>query len=334
MTSSSSVNTPNTKAAAVSVSVSSSSNSSSSPSTSTKENNGESAKKRRLQRLFFWTVAVLVVFGFLQKIYYKHFSDSFKSEYSYDKKSGGKVLVNKRPERHYKDNYKMNGITGEVINLRTKKEKTDGILEGYLTLIDIQVHSLVGTSTGTDSNKYTVDGIFCKIDWKYQQTNPSIVSMFRDLKAKSIMCESTTVRVNLYNIVQATKKYDSESNHGTVSVIDIPNGVVFHETRCGSTLFANLLASFVTPQKTNTKTNNGGNGNGNSRVYSESPPPVTALKACAGLSNKSCNPDIQKQLIRDVFYMMGRSRTIDKHKNTPYHVFYKIQSIGVMSIDK
>ena len=330
MTSSLSVNTPNTNA--VSASVSSSSNSSSSPSTSTKENNGESAKKRRLQRFFFWTVAVLVVFGFLQKIYYKHFSDSFKSEYSYDKREG-KVLVNKRPERHYKDNYKMNGITGEVINLRTKKEKTDAILEGYLTLIDIQVQSLVGT-TGTDSNKYTVYGIFCKIDWKYQQTNPSIVSMFRDLKAKSIMCESTTVRVNLYNIVQATKKYDSESNHGTVSVIDTPNGVVFHETRCGSTLFANLLASFVTPQKTNTKTNNGGNGNGNSRVYSESPPPVTALKACAGLSNKSCNPDIQKQLIRDVFYMMGRSRTIDKHKNTPYHVFYKIQSIGVMSIDK
>ena len=324
----SSVNTPNTKAAAVSVSVSSSSNSSSS-STSTKENNGESAKKRRLQRLFFWTVAVLVVFGFLQKIYYKHFSDSFKSDYSYDKKEG-KVLVNKRPERHYKDNYKMDGMTGEVINLRTKKEMNDAILEGYLTLIDIQVLSLVGTST--DSNKYKVYGIFCKIDWKYQQNNPSIVSMFRDLKSKSIMCESTTVRVNLYNIVKATKKYDSESNHGTVSVIDTPNGVVFHETRCGSTLFANLLASFITPQ---TKTNNGGsNGNGNSRVYSESPPPVTALKACAGLSNKSCNPDIQKQLIRDVFYMMGRSRTIDKHKNTPYHVFYKIQSIGVMSIDK
>ena len=36
------------------------------------------------------------------------------------------------------------------------------------------------------------------------------------------------------------------------------------------------------------------------------------------------------QLIKDVFYLMGRTLRVDR----PQHVFYKIQSIGTMDIDK
>jgi hypothetical protein len=330
---SSSVTTPNIAAVA----------SVSSPSSlsTTKENNGESAKKRRLKRIFLWTATAIIVYAIIQKIYYKHFADQLfttNNNYSYNEKFD-KVLINKRPERHYKDNYIMDG-KGEVINLKTKKERTDAILEGYLTLVDISIRSLAGSSN--NNNKYIASGIFCKIDWINQQNNVSTVAMFRDLKTKSIMCDATTISVDLYDIVNAAKKYDIESNniHGSsavsgsgsgVSVISKPNGIIFHETRCGSTLFANILASI----------------NINSRVYSESPPPVTALKACGDTTTTSssksnnCNPEIHKQLIRDVFYMMGRSRITNNNENNskdqnlyPHHAFYKIQSIGVMSIDK
>jgi hypothetical protein len=106
---------------------------------------------------------------------------------------------------------------------------------------------------------------------------------------------------------------NSNNNHNS-GVGFPPTGVVFHETRCGSTLFANILAGLAP---------------GRSRVYSESPPPVKALQAC-GSNYQYCDEDLHKALIRDVFYIMGRRPLSEE----PNYSFFKIQSIGTMSIDK
>jgi len=199
-----------------------------------------------------------------------------------------------------------------------------------------------------------VRATFCEIDWDLQTANPSTVAMFRDLQAQSSRClETQTVVLDLYDLVQAAKKYDgyhddtqssgnnnSNSNNNKDKDNEVyPTGVVFHETRCGSTLVANLLAGSATE--------------GRSRVYSESPPPIAALKACSNDGDKSCDPDLHKALIRDVFYMMGRRKRTSESENQNQNenekntnnagssnteernrVFYKIQSIGVMAIDK
>jgi hypothetical protein len=90
-----------------------------------------------------------------------------------------------------------------------------------------------------------------------------------------------------------------------------PTGFVFHESRCGSTLAANSLAA-MDPAK--------------HRVYSESSPGITALKAC-GQHGSDCPPGRAAQLIQDVLYLMGRTNDVQER-----HLFLKIQSIGAKSI--
>jgi len=77
-----------------------------------------------------------------------------------------------------------------------------------------------------------------------------------------------------------------------------PSGFVFHESRVGSTLTANLLAS-----------------DPYNMVFSESDPPATILLHCDKCSRKK-----QIQLFRDVVYVMGASPI---HKR----YFFKFQSI-------
>lgn len=193
-----------------------------------------------------------------------------------------------------------------------------------MTLIDIHV-SDTSLQGGTGSKTYSdVVATFCHIDWELQQKNPSTVPMFKDLKGQSKMCDGTIVTVDLLEATEKAKAYDAKFGVDAVSAkkkgkkdtmlpIPEPTGVIFHETRCGSTLTANLLASFD-PE--------------HSRVYSESPPPVTALRACD--KGIPCDPQKHTKLIQDVFYLMGRTSRIDR----PQYVFYKIQSIGAMAIDK
>ena len=142
--------------------------------------------------------------------------------------------------------------------------------------------------------------------------------------AKSNFCAKTkTVVADFYDLVQQAKAYDgfvegskSGSNHN--GGVFPPNGVVFHETRCGSTLFANLMAGFAP---------------GLSRVYSESPPPPRVLGACSNGYGDYCDQDLHDQLIRDVFYMMGR-RPPPKQNEESNYLFFKLQSTNAMNIEK
>jgi hypothetical protein len=274
---------------------------------STKENTGQSAKKRQRRKLIIAAILFVVIYGICWLIYEIHWSGYFLPDIEIDPITG-QSKVRRRPERQY-----------SKVNPEQKATTYDAILEGYLTLIDVDIpyDGLQGMG-----EQYEAKATFCNIDWRLQKKNPSNVPMFRDLQAQSKLCKSTTTVVDLFDVVESAKTYDSsfavgsksgtkKKDDGSIQSVQ-PSGVVFHETRCGSTLFANLMAAFSPDH---------------SRVYSESPPPVAALKAC---DLQPCNPHLHRMLIRDVFYMMGRIKSTEE----PQYVFYKIQSIGSMNIDK
>lgn len=147
------------------------------------------------------------------------------------------------------------------------------------------------------------------------------------------MCAVTRYTSDLYEIVQESRQFDTQLRNSTyrkqlrkrdqtkhlrqyepfpIERSIPPTMLVFHESRCGSTLISNLLASF-SPES--------------SKVYSEAPAPFKALQACE--FSETCNPDAQRKLIDDVFYMMGRTH----RRNPEQYVFYKMQSKATRYIE-
>lgn len=202
-------------------------------------------------------------------------------------------------------------------------------MEGHLTLINIKfpntdLFAHVNEEDGTTQMYSGITATFCHISWDLQDDNPSKVPMFQDLQRASFLCPGTRFTADLWEITRQAERYDAR-NHtfaattpGAAQMAVPPTAVIFHESRCGSTLMSNALAAFV-PHHT--------------RVYSEAAPPVAALQACEATTTSSrgggqCDPDSHVKLIQDVFYMMGRVT----RPSLPQYVFYKIQSVGVQSI--
>jgi hypothetical protein len=104
-----------------------------------------------------------------------------------------------------------------------------------------------------------------------------------------------------------SKQNNVDINDGNTSHTLDPTGFVFHESRCGSTLVANSLAAMNPTQH---------------RVYSESSPPIEALRAC-GFEGEDCPEGRAVELLRDVIYVMGRTDRVEEKA-----LFFKIQSIG------
>ena len=132
--------------------------------------------------------------------------------------------------------------------------------------------------------------------------------MFRDLVSHSPSCDDPFA-MDLSEILPLVRTHDVQNPDSVHAMY--PAGFVFHESRCGSTLAANSLAA-MDPDK--------------HRVYSESNPSITALKAC-GTHGSGCPPGRAAQLIRDVLYLMGRTDDVLERR-----LFFKIQSIGTKSI--
>jgi hypothetical protein len=182
----------------------------------------------------------------------------------------------------------------------------DAVLEGYLTMVDIVIPA--SGLQGVDMYKGII-ARFCHIDWKLQEKEPHKVPMFNDLVRKSELCDATMVTVDLWDLARHAQAYDTQLSKHVLALP--PTGVIFHESRCGSTLMANMLGGF-SPKHT--------------RMYSENQVHVQAIKACA---RNPCNPDLHAKLIQDVFYLSGRT----VRKERPQYVFYKISSIGSMYLD-
>ena len=190
--------------------------------------------------------------------------------------------------------------------------KEQNVLEGTFSLVDL----ILPDGLPLTGVHYHAIGVFCPLDWNLQQKNPSTVPMFRDLIRQSPHCHHNTIHLDLYTIVQATRQHDQNhnQNHDTTAKKSeqihplAVSGFVFHETRCGSTLVANILAAST-----------------HHRVYSEAGPPLTALQQCHGNNkNNKCNQPAHDALLKDVFFMMTRSNLQQEH-----HVFFKFQSIAV-----
>ena len=323
------------------------------PNSSGSNNTGESAKQQQHRRpkatqsrsrtLLMWTMVLTLL-----PLSYWFVTRRVGSDEVLDATSTAAATSKSKRNKNKNRNPKLK------IN---EQQQLATIIEEYRTLVQLSVPNgaLLSQQQQQQQQRHRrygkVRATFCEIDWDLQAANPSTVAMFRDLQAQSSRCKETqTVVVDLHDLVQAAKEYDgyhddphsngnsnnnnnSNENSNNININNdnevYPTGVVFHETRCGSTLVANLLAGSATE--------------GRSRVYSESPPPIAALTACNNNGGKSCDPDLHKALIRDVFYMMGRRKrkqTSENERNNNNNneeqnrVFYKIQSIGVMSIDK
>lgn len=189
-------------------------------------------------------------------------------------------------------------------------------MESHFTLATINIPTTGLKSDG--EKKYTdVKATFCHIAWNLQDKDPTTVPTFQALRDESPLCLGTRYSVDLWDVTRKAEAFDWR-NHTFAATIPKdgqgphkPTAVVFHQTRCGSTLIANILSTFM-PQHT--------------RVYSEAPAPMAALQACE--NGKHCDPNAQDALIRDVFYMMGRS----PGPTLPQYVFYKFQSTHLLPI--
>ena len=135
----------------------------------------------------------------------------------------------------------------------------------------------------------------CKLKFDQYWRQPSKTPMFRDLQTASKCGKGRSGRLGeLYD--------DAVANSGGKGPLT-PSGFVFHESRVGSTLVANMLASVPT-----------------NLVYSESGPPPVVLNHC-----RKCSGERRRELLVKLFGLMGNSQF---HT----HLFFKFQSITVPNI--
>lgn len=114
----------------------------------------------------------------------------------------------------------------------------------------------------------------CKLDFDSYWRNPTRMPMFRDLVSASRCGRGKSGSLN--SLVAGLARRD-------IRPIE-PTGFVFHESRVGSTLVANMLGSIPT-----------------NLVYSESGPPPVVINHC-----RSCDPDQRTDLLRKVVALMVR----------------------------
>ena len=134
----------------------------------------------------------------------------------------------------------------------------------------------------------------CRLNFKQYSETPHLYPMFRDLENMS-KCRGSNKKRELLSVLMKEVR-DNEGKPG--GKIVPPTAFVFHESRVGSTLVANALAS-----------------NPFAMVYSESPPIASALLHC-----RTCSLQRNIEIFRDVVTLMGRSPI---HQ----HIFFKFQSI-------
>ena len=136
----------------------------------------------------------------------------------------------------------------------------------------------------------------CKLNFKeYFEGGPNKLPMFKDLLAAS-QCRGYNSKSMRLSEIKAEMK-NEESQGRPKSTMLTPSGFVFHESRVGSTLVANLLGSDPF-----------------NMVFCESSPPATVLLHCSG-----CSHEAQVSRFRDTVLAMGRSPV---HKRA----FFKFQS--------
>lgn len=292
---------------------------------STKGNRGRSSVHRRTStiqlehKLLLTFFAGCASFLFLSYRYFSNNSDSL----------GPQAMRMRLGKRNNANNNNRGGGGSNGRMLKMRQAMTDPnydtydkllaqqILSAQANLIDVSIH---GEHILEDDDYSGVIGHFCPLNFQVQKDNPPDSPMFRDVVSKSDGCDGENViKVDLKEAVTLSREFDSfaKMNAFDSTYYNIPNqlqlkGVVFHESRCGSTLAANTMMA-MNPIK--------------HRVYSESSPPIAAMKACGELY-QDCSVEASAYLLRDIIYMMGRSND-PREEN----LFFKFQSITTRNMD-
>jgi hypothetical protein len=141
--------------------------------------------------------------------------------------------------------------------------------------------------------------VLCRLNFKQYWEKPHSSPMFRDLEGMS-SCIGSNRRREKLSVLMADIQTNQNNSLGRIVK---PTGFVFHESRVGSTLVANLLAT-----------------DPYALVFSESTPLANAILHCHG-----CTRERHVQLFRDVMTLMGRSPIHNK-------LFAKFQSITTTKI--
>ena len=169
--------------------------------------------------------------------------------------------------------------------------------------------------------------LFCRLDFLAQYRNPPKLPMFKDVVDASNCKGDVVKRVLMSDLLlrQAAglpavgRNVEVEGQAGARFLTYLqPTGFIFHESRCGSTLLANLLASlpFV-------------------RLYSESTPPVALIKHVAdcdteesGLRCSVKEREVRLSWLRTVIAFMGSA--MEHHPSLEPHtaLFFKFQSVN------
>lgn len=120
------------------------------------------------------------------------------------------------------------------------------ILDASLHLINIQINN--HSSIKDDSYKGII-AEFCTLNFQLQKDDPPELPMFRDVVDKSHCGKGSNhiVKVDLKEAVDLVREFDESNTDNLPTILDL-KGVVFHESRCGSTLAANSMMA-LNPRK-------------------------------------------------------------------------------------
>jgi len=176
------------------------------------------------------------------------------------------------------------------------------ILKAKLHLVDV----FDPTATIGVQVKDRVAADFCHLKWELHKSAPSQYAMFRELVAGS-PCGGERIHIPDIGEVARLARERDEAEGSTTKSMPL-KGVVFHESRVGSTLVANSLAASKPA---------------NHRVYSESSPPISLLGLCDKMGNDFCTSPKTVTLFQDIVYLMGRTSDLAETS-----MFFKIQSAG------
>eukprot|EP00903_Cladosiphon_okamuranus_P016016 g14788.t1 len=145
----------------------------------------------------------------------------------------------------------------------------------------------------------------CLIDYQHYQESPASTPMFAHLNSYSKCgikrkADDESIAAGMVAVLRMSSLQKTIKEQGMSSIP--PRGFVYHETRCGSTLVANMLASLPP-----------------SRVFSESKPPTQSIRECTA---DGCDSQTITKVFRDVVGLMGRRRSNELHE----HLYFKFQN--------
>jgi hypothetical protein len=213
------------------------------------------------------------------------------------------------------------------------------VIHAEVSLIDLRFDLSELRRDVSEEPYIGVYGTFCALNWSLYKENPNLYPMYNDLIQHSPECheEASIIRnVDLRMIAKMTRLYDqqqkqqeeslnlqpeltSSTGHppSVVKVLNVTT-MIFHESRCGSTLTTNILTAMDPIRH---------------RVYSEPRPILQAMTSICGEDSSVCSTDTAASILIDTIYIMSRSSTPTKFPDTgETNVFYKFPSIATRNL--